>query len=162
MDALYIFLLFTKVCFQLEFSSGVLWNLLCSAYSLSVLPGAQDSGTASLYRVSKTPLSNVQICKKHFLRYVGLFPTDWEEDFPSQLSLFTWSLWHSLFLTNNSLKSAFHHNLLSHFCLFLWGMTNIENTCRQCQADAASLLYITWCSSSETFHFHLKILPTPP
>lgn len=108
------------------------------------------------------PYQMFRFVKKHFLRYVGLFPTDWEEDFPSQLSLFTWSLWHSLSLTNSSLKSAFHHNLLSHFCLFLWGMTNIENTCRQCQADAASLLYITWCSSSETFHFHLKILPTPP
>lgn len=90
MDALAISALFMKVYLQVGFSSGVFWDLLCPADSPSVLPSAwvqaQGLGTASLDSSLKDTLTKCSGLSNALLGYVGLVHTDWEEDFPAQLT----------------------------------------------------------------------------
>lgn len=108
------------------------------------------------------PLPNVLVCTMLFLGYTGLLPTDWEEDFPTQLTQCSPEVCGMAFslprLLCKQLFIIIHY--LSSACS-RWGWTNIKSTHWQSQADAVSLN--CWMQLLRNFLFSLwRYSAAPP
>lgn len=151
----------SRLAFPLECSET--FCALQTAPVCSPVPGYRHRAWAQpvLTAVSKT-LTKCSGLSNALLGYVGLFHTDWEEDFPAQLTQCSSEVCHMAFsspiLFWKQLSIIMH--CLTSACSW-WGKANIRTTSWQSQADAVWLYY--WMQLIRIFSFSLwRYSPATP